>query len=200
MAGLFYNLGRMVGPKVRKGQWLWKNLTGSKAEAITAEYGVGCDMAAEVRGQVELCTEPGIKKLLGEVGSRLVSRVSDKRRRFSFEAVQSDKANAFALPGGFIFVTDSLIELCGRSPEETAFVLGHEMAHVIRGHAVERVVSDTAFSGLVRRLPGRGGISSWVKKNQFGGYYIFTNFHTIKSKVYNFRFKWKQSINVLSIW
>ena len=156
-------MGRMVGPKLRKGKWLWKNLTGSESEAIAAEYGVGCDLAAEVRMQVEVCNDAGIKRLLNEIGSRLVLCVGNKQRRFNFEAVQGSQANAFALPGGFIFVTDALVELCERRSDEIAFVLAHEMSHVMRGHAMERLLSDVAFSGLAKRLPARGAIAGWLK-------------------------------------
>jgi len=164
LSGLFYSIGRMVGPKLRKGKWLWTNLTGSEAEAIAAEYGVGCDLAAEVRVQVQPCTDASKSKLLSEIGSHLVLCVGNKQRRFNFEAVQGGQANAFALPGGFIFVTDALIELCERSRDEIAFVLAHEMSHVMRGHAMERLLSDTAFSGLARRLPARGAIAGWLKR------------------------------------
>jgi len=41
MAGFFYNLGRLVGPKVRKAEWVVRSLTGSEAEAVRAEQAVG---------------------------------------------------------------------------------------------------------------------------------------------------------------
>ena len=46
---------------------------------------------------------------------------------------------AFALPGGFIFIAHSLVQLCNRNEDDVAFVLAHEMAHVIRRHAIERL-------------------------------------------------------------
>ena len=45
MAGFFYNLGRMIGPKVRKAKWVVRSLTGTEAEAILAEQAVGRDLA-----------------------------------------------------------------------------------------------------------------------------------------------------------
>jgi len=45
MAGFFYKLGRMVGPKVHKAEWVFRSLTGTEAEAIVAEQSVGRALA-----------------------------------------------------------------------------------------------------------------------------------------------------------
>ena len=110
MAGFFYNLGRKVGPKVRKGKWIWHSLTGTEADSIEAEYEVGLDLACEIRAQF------GGKSLrnemVDEIGRRLTKRVVNKQRKFSFEIVEGDEPNAFALPGGVIFVTEPILKLC----------------------------------------------------------------------------------------
>ena len=130
MSGLFYNLGRMVGPKVRKAKWIWQSVTGSEADAIKVEHDVGQDLACEIRHRLELDQNPQTAQLLNETGRRLSACVVNKSRRFSFEAVNGAEPNAFALPGGFIFVTGSLVELCQWNQSEVAFILGHEMGHV----------------------------------------------------------------------
>jgi len=163
MGGLFYNLGRKVGPKLRKGRWVWEALTGSESDAIRAEYNVGRDMARQVSRLLRHDTEPRSAELLNEVGIRLGRCVTNKHRRFSFEVVKSSRANAFALPGGFIFVTGPLLELCQWDADEVAFVLAHEMAHVIRGHALERIISDSAFAAALAGTAG-GTIAAWLRK------------------------------------
>ena len=90
--------------------------------------------------------------------------VANKLRVFSFESVAGSEPTAFALPGGFIFVTTSLVELCRRDENEVAFILGHEMAHVIRGHAMNRIVSDSAIAAASRVAPVRGALSGWLRK------------------------------------
>ncbi|MFH1719558.1 MAG: M48 family metallopeptidase [Planctomycetota bacterium] len=102
--------------------------------------------------------------MLNRIGRRLTACVANKSRRFSFEAVQGDKPNAFALPGGFIFITRSLLELCRHNQDEVAFILGHEMAHVIRGHAMNRIVSNSAIAAASRAAPIRGLLSGWLRK------------------------------------
>ena len=164
MGGLFYRLGKMAGPKIRKGKWLWQSVTGTQEEAIRAEYEVGCDLAAEIRLQVSADPDSGNRQLVDEIGRKLTGHLSNKLRRFTFETFQAPEPNAFALPGGFIFVTVPLLELCNRDRDEIAFVLAHEMAHVIKGHAMERIVSDSAINIASKASVVRGPLSQWVRR------------------------------------
>ena len=164
MSGLFYNLGKKVGPKVRKAKWMWQSVTGSEADAIKVEYEVGQDLAREIRQQLGREQEPQTDQMLNEIGNHLADRVANKSRRFSFETVKGSEPNAFALPGGFIFVTQSLVELCRYDKNEIACILGHEMAHVIRGHAMNRIVSNSAIAVASRAAPIRGILSGWLRK------------------------------------
>ena len=164
MSGLFYSLGRKVGPKVRKVKWFWQSIAGTEADAIKVEYQVGQDLANEVRCQLDLDKEPQAEKILNEAGPRLTACVANRLRKFSFETVKGTEPNAFALPGGFIFVTGSLMELCQYNQDEVAFILGHEMGHVIRGHAMARIISNSAIATASRAAPVRGALSGWVRK------------------------------------
>jgi len=161
---LFYNLGRKLGPKARKVKWIWQSMTGTEADAIKVENDVGRDLAHEIRLQLKPDPEPNIDQLLKEIAPRLSECVANRYRTFSFETVKGGEPNAFALPGGFIFITRSLVELCGGEPDEVAFILAHEMAHVIRGHAMNRIISNTAISTAARVTPVRGVLSGWLRK------------------------------------
>jgi predicted Zn-dependent protease len=163
LGGLFYNLGRMMGPKVRKAQWMWTSFTGSEAEAIRLEHTVGLDLAEEARKQLPLDTDPRTGQTLEEIGRTLAGRVANQQRRFHFEAFAAGEPNAFALPGGFIFVNRPILDLCRWDKDEIAFILGHEMGHVIRGHAIERIVTHTAVSVASRAAPVRGALAGWLK-------------------------------------
>jgi predicted Zn-dependent protease len=164
LSGLFYNLGRKVGPKVRKARWMWQSIAGSESDAIKIEYEVGMDLARQIREQLAREKEPKIDRALNEIGNRLIACVANKSRRFSFETVKGPDPNAFALPGGFIFVTKSLVELCRYDHDEIACILGHEMAHIIRGHAMNRIISNSAIAAASRAAPIRGALSGWLRK------------------------------------
>ena len=164
MSSFFYKLGKMVGPHARKGRWLWQSLTGSEADKIQAEYEVGQDLAHEIRQQAGLAPKPKVSQLLNEIGTRLTAHVTNKQRTFKFDIVKGTECNAFALPGGFIFLTGSLVDLCEQKPDEIAFILGHEMAHVIRGHAMKRIVSSSAMAVASRATPTRNLLTVWLRK------------------------------------
>jgi predicted Zn-dependent protease len=161
--GLFYNLGRRVGPKLRKAQWMWATFAGTEAEAIRLEHAVGLDLADEAGRQLPLDPEPRTRQVLDEVGGRLAACVANRLRSFHFDAFVTDEPNAFALPGGFIFVGRSILDLCQGDRSEIAFILAHEMGHVIRGHAIERIVAHTAVSVVSRAAPVRGALGGWLK-------------------------------------
>jgi predicted Zn-dependent protease len=165
MAGsLFYNLGRKAGPSVRKAKWLWGSLTATEGEIIRLEHDVGVDLAREARAQLQPDVDPATGEVLGDVGLRLAGCVGDKRRSFHFEAFAAGEPNAFALPGGFVFVSRPIVELCEGSRDELAFVLGHEMGHIISGHAIERIVTNSAVSVASRTAPVRGLLGGWLRR------------------------------------
>ena len=66
--------------------------------------------------------------------------------------MRAPELNAFALPGGYVFVTRRLLDCCGWDHAELAFVLGHEMGHIVKRHAIERLMANTVFDGVVSRL------------------------------------------------
>jgi Zn-dependent protease with chaperone function len=154
----------MAGPKIRKARWFWQSLVGSESEAIAAEYDVGRDLAAELARQVPIRTDGEHAALIRQVGSRLAACVANKQRKFAFAVMETAEPNAFALPGGFIYLTRGLIDLCRADPDELAFVIGHEMAHVIRGHAIDRIAGEAAVQALSRTAVVRGAIGGWLKR------------------------------------
>ncbi|MDY0162327.1 M48 family metallopeptidase [Desulfobotulus sp.] len=65
-------------------------------------------------------------------------------------------ANALALPGSIILLTDELVALCEDNPEGLEGVLAHEIGHLVHRHAARRVVQDAFFSFLFLGLTGDG--------------------------------------------
>ena len=82
--------------------------------------------------------------------------MKDRRRQFHFSLVRASVSNAYALPGGFVFITEPLVDLCAQDPDELAFLLGHEMGHVIRGHARSQLTARTFLNAVTARLAGAG--------------------------------------------
>ena len=166
---VFYQLGRIAGVQVRKARWMWGSVAGSEAEGIQAEHAVGRDMAAVVLEETPRDPDRATQALLDEIGGRLAAVVRNRLHRFQMTAIETGGPTAFALPGGFIFVSRSLVELCNRNQDDIAFVLAHEMAHVIRRHAIERLLQQKVVSAVALVAPARGTLASWIRKVGFQG-------------------------------
>jgi predicted Zn-dependent protease len=168
MAGIFNALGRTLGATLRKGKWVLQSAVGNSEDALRAEHEAGRDMAQQLVQERALDPHPDIGRFLNQVGDSLVRRVRDKRRRFSFRTLAAAERNAFALPGGYVFITRPLLEMCEFATNEVAFILAHEMAHVIHGHAMDRVRTAWLMTAARYAMPMRGlvGGALWGQFNQ----------------------------------
>jgi len=165
MAGsVFYKLGRAAAVQVRKARWMWESVAGSEADGILAERAVGRDMAAVVLEDTRRDSDPATQALLDEIGGRLAAVVRNRLHRFQVTAIEADRPTAFALPGGFIFIARSIVQLCNGSRDDIAFVLAHEMAHVIRRHAIERLLQQKVVNAVALASPARGALTSWIRR------------------------------------
>jgi len=163
----FFELGRRLGhaaiPTARKAVWAWKSLTATETDSIRAEIDLGAALAAEMRLRVTSAADPGDSVLVNHICRRLSGTLRNEPRPFMAEAIQLGSPTAIALPGGFIFVDPSLLDLCGRQPDEVAFVVGHEMAHVIRQHAFKRIATRVGCD-VLSVLLRRGMFAGWWRQ------------------------------------
>jgi len=154
-------LGRRFGLWLNQWRWVWRSMAGTEEEEILAEERVGKEQAARLLEHMPpLAADAELVRGLRSLGDRLAKAPLAARRHFHFYVVESPIANAFALPGGYVFVTRRLAEMCEDS-SETAFLLAHEMAHVASRHFVENTVLQTLLGALktgqlLAELVGKG--------------------------------------------
>ncbi|MBN1567853.1 MAG: M48 family metallopeptidase [Acidobacteria bacterium] len=157
---LLPHIGTWLGGRSRKpyrqAKWMWTSFAGSEDEAIRAEREYGRECSLAFAAQFPAKASKADQAFVESIGSRLAGAAKDPRRRFDFMVAESAPANAFALPGGFIFITTSLLDLCARDRDEVAFFLGHEIGHVVHGHARDRMTADTFLKAVSARLPAAG--------------------------------------------
>ena len=101
---------------------------------------------------------------VAQIGRWLAGNVNERKLPFIVRVTAEREPNALALPGGPIFVSWPLLEMCQGQRDEIAFVLGHEMAHIVRRHTLNRIVKDAALSLLLRQSSGRRAASAWLSK------------------------------------
>jgi predicted Zn-dependent protease len=168
MSSFFEGLGRKLGraavPAYRKSKWVWDNMTGTDEEAIQAEQELGKMLATELRLATEIIDEPGLLDGIREICRRLCESIDQPEFQYHCELMQSDHPSAIALPGGYLFVSRSLVEFCENSPDELAFVIAHETAHVIRRHTWDRMVQQSALRAASLVARQAGVLSAWLQQ------------------------------------
>ncbi|WP_299479134.1 M48 family metalloprotease [uncultured Roseibium sp.] len=81
--------------------------------------------------------DPGAERAVASVVGRLVAASDDPSQSYKITILNSPAINAFALPGGYLYITRGLLALANDT-SEVAAVLAHEMAHVTANHAIKR--------------------------------------------------------------
>lgn len=125
---------------------------GSKAIQATAsvpverEVEIGRGMAASLLGAAPLLQDEKVERYVNRVGKWLASRAERPELTWHFGILNVDTVNAFAAPGGYVFVTRGLMR-AARSEAELAGVLAHEIGHVIRRHHLEAIRKE-AMRGI----------------------------------------------------
>jgi predicted Zn-dependent protease len=102
------------------------------------EIQMGQEAAQSAAESIGLVGDAALQSYVGGIGSRLAAGSERPQLPWSFRVVDDPTPNAFALPGGFIFVTRGLMSLMD-SEAELASVLGHEIGHVTARHSVTQL-------------------------------------------------------------
>jgi beta-barrel assembly-enhancing protease len=102
------------------------------------EVALGADYAAQINQQLPIVDDPEINRYVNVLGDSLARLSDDRGLDWTFYVVNSPEVNAFAVPGGFIYVNRGLIQRTS-TMNELAGVLGHEIGHVVERHSVEQM-------------------------------------------------------------
>jgi len=102
------------------------------------ERAIGSANAAQVDSQLPIVHDTAVDRFVTELGRSMASRTSRADLDWRFAVVNSSEVNAFALPGGFIYVNRGAIEQADRL-DEIAGIMGHEIGHVVKRHSVQQI-------------------------------------------------------------
>lgn len=119
---------------------------------------IGKEVAVEVEKEFRLDPNPMHQERVRQIGQKLVAVGKQKPFEYSFKVLDEDDVNAFALPGGPIYVFRGLLEMLGNDDDALACVLGHEMTHINRRHAAKQYTKGVWASVLVTVIDTRGRV------------------------------------------
>ena len=137
----------------------------SRPISDSEEYYIGRAVAARVLGTNRLYTDPQLTLYVNEVGQAVARKSPQPNtyRGYHFAVLDTSEPNAFACPGGIIFVTKGLVLMCG-SEDELAAVLAHEVAHVANKDGINSIskarwteVLTTLGTETAKQYAGAGG-------------------------------------------
>jgi predicted Zn-dependent protease len=123
---------------------------------VSEEARLGKQLADEVNRQEKIHPDSQVQAYVAKVGQRIVNASRDRRKGITYRFTVIDEPrviNAFALPGGHVYVYSGLI-LAARSEAELASVLGHEVGHVTSRHAARSLGTAFGLETLSRLAMG----------------------------------------------
>ena len=112
------------------------------------EREIGAEEAQRVEELMGLVTDAKPEAYVQEIGRRLAEHSPRQDVQYQFLVVDAPEPNAFALPGGYIYVSRGLLALVN-TEDELAGTIGHEIGHVAARHHVQRLTLATPFAILL---------------------------------------------------
>jgi predicted Zn-dependent protease len=138
--------------------------------SLEDEWQLGNQLAQEVRSQVRLSNDPQLVGYVREVGERIHARTPLANLPFDFQVVEDPSINAFAIPGGHVYVNSGLIAQADHA-NELASVLAHEISHVVARHSIKQMEKAQGINVLGSILLGQNpsGVSVLLANILAGG-------------------------------
>lgn len=110
------------------------------------EISLGKNLDQEVRRQKSVSYDPKLNARLQEVAGKIVTNCDRTNIKYNFAVLNDNTVNAFAGPGGYVFVNKGLMDKV--NDHELAFVVGHEIGHVCARHSVKKLQTTLGVSLL----------------------------------------------------
>ncbi|OHX67068.1 M48 family metalloprotease [Flammeovirga pacifica] len=108
------------------------------AQNIELDKTLGLEYANQVAQEMGVYQDEEMTEYINCVGQQLVSQLEDKQFNYQFRIVPQVEPNAFALPGGYVFITTGLLSII-QSEDELAGILAHEIIHAHNRHSISQM-------------------------------------------------------------
>jgi len=150
---VFASFGNAQEFRLRAHHVYWKN-----QEANTdQEINFGRSVSAKILGKYPIMRNEQKVRYISKIGTGISAQLGRPELRYYFGILDTDEINAFAAPGGYIFVTKGALKLM-RNEAQLAGVLAHELAHIDQKHIVRKLklqgVDRSLTSGIAQVLGG----------------------------------------------
>ncbi len=120
------------------------------------EISLGAKYNEQLLQEMSVYPDPELAAYVDQVGQRIAKVSHRPQLNYSFTVIDTPTVNAFALPGGYIYITRGILAYLN-SEAELAAVLGHEVGHVTARHSVRQQSASTATGVAGTIFHFRGG-------------------------------------------
>ena len=117
--------------------------TGSRLAAATIE---------EAQGSNRMIDDPVVLEYVNTIGQDIARQMGRDEFEYEFHVIADDSLNAFALPGGKVFINTGSI-LAAKSEADLAGLIAHEVAHAVLSHGYQRLATDGLLNAVNQALP-----------------------------------------------
>ena len=114
---------------------------------------MGTQLAQQIVQEQPISSDTRLQSRLQHVGKQIAAASDRPDLEYHFLVVDEDELNAFALPGGYVFVNRGLLDVA--TEDELAFVLGHEIGHITARHSLKRLQAALGVNLLVSLALGQ---------------------------------------------
>lgn len=132
------------------------------------EVGLGADTRDAVFKQYGRYNDPALETYVAGVGQRLAAVCDRRELAYSFYVLDTDMVNAFAAPGGYIFVTRGILKTM-TDEAELAGIIGHEIGHVTARHSMKAMEKQYGYQSLIN-------VAAMVTKRDLSGMKQYTDY------------------------
>ncbi|RJP14540.1 MAG: peptidase M48 [Candidatus Abyssobacteria bacterium SURF_5] len=117
------------------------------------EIRLGQQLSQEIEREQPVLDNPVLQDYISDIGNRIASKTEKPDLPYTFKIIESDEVNAFALPGGPVYVNTGLLKYADNEAE-LASVLAHEIGHITARHATEQLTTSVGAQILTQILLG----------------------------------------------
>lgn len=124
---------------------------------LQGEESIGNSVAKQAKKQLDLVKDETVNTYVNDIGQKLAKVAGRNEFKYEFFVIPEPDLNAFALPGGKVFINAGAIEKA-KSEAELAGLIGHELSHVVLSHGFQLVTQGNLISNITQYLPLGGTV------------------------------------------
>lgn len=117
------------------------------------EVQLGKQFSREIEKEIKIYSDPVVTAYIDQLGQHLASYSQRRNITYHFKVVNTEDVNAFAVPGGYLYVNIGLIRTA-ENESELAGVIGHEIGHVVGKHGAKQMTRQLGLAAMAQLALG----------------------------------------------